>query len=248
MYISRIADLLSEVFDWIPSSSWTTMSPHSCRSGSMSGPLAPNHCCCCFPFVNHPLILPSLKPPRRTGTKRLFCNNDEDEDDGKTTQLCLPSISSLINADRVSGSASAMPRWQWGLNSAALVEAFVVEFRRKPSSSAVAYWAQMRPRIVSFHLLPVFQYSLIIHLAMCSMRYWRVTVCRETKFTCLPAMRSSSVLSCRGRTTLSCHERISTVAQWLRLPSLSSYPSGLWTYWLISCPQICSKKGRWFPR
>lgn len=125
---------------------------------SSLGSLTYNHCCCC-PFALQPLILPPLKPPRRTGIKRLFCDSDDDDD---RTPLRLPSISSICNlqtrytslADdsrtntgHLFAPASAVPR-----SNTTLVEAFVAEFRRRPSPSAVAFWAQMRPRVVSINL------------------------------------------------------------------------------------------------
>lgn len=129
------------------------MSLHSSRSSQTT----PYHCRCCR-FANERTIVPYAAHSRRTGIKRLFCEDNHDT----SNHTSLPSISDICKPyaglgagdtqinDACScacGSEELEQPWHWQDNRAT-VEAFLCEFRRKPSESAVAFWEQMRPGVV----------------------------------------------------------------------------------------------------
>lgn len=128
----------------------------------------PYHCRCCR-FANERIIVPYAAYSRRTGIKRLFF---EDDHDNNTTLIRLPSISDIckpyaglslgagdiqFDAGCVPGPGAMEQQWQWQGNPAT-VEAFLYESRRRPSMSAIGFWEQMRPGVVcrAFGSLSIF--------------------------------------------------------------------------------------------
>jgi len=119
-------------------------------TSSNSSPLrySMHHRCCLL--AHQPIVLPSLRYSQRTGIKRLFCDNESDVDANnvnirlpRLSEICAPQPSCTecslgrdlrINGGVLSGRDSVEPRWHW-LGNTALVQAFVAEFRRRPSST-----------------------------------------------------------------------------------------------------------------
>lgn len=126
-------------------------------SSSSSSQSTQHHCRCCR-FSNQRIIGPSVAYSRRNGIKRLFCEDDNNEG---STVMRLPPLSdvckrytglSVDGTEYFSDPDATEQRTQWQ-EYRATVDAFLAEFRRKPSSSAVAFWAQMRPGVVCKQLI-----------------------------------------------------------------------------------------------
>lgn len=133
-------------------------------SSSSSSQSTQHHCRCCR-FSNQRIIGPSVAYSRRNGIKRLFCKDDNNDD---TTLIRLPPLSDVckryagLSVDSTcyhqshvacfSGPDLMEQRSEWQ-DHTTTVDVFLAEFRRRPSTSAIAFWAQMRPRVCKLHIV-----------------------------------------------------------------------------------------------